>query len=331
MSLHAHLRSRSSPVRAWFEESFPATRAVAMEANRSLRGGDHRTACPVPPPRGSDCSLVGMAVDYLVRVHLRPDALDRTVAQTGAQMLDHRLRGERAARVEREAVRRIAQAEPWRRLLDDDEWPEMCAACAGLARLEQWYRAGPAVLGYTVDPLRHVEGLDDFVSTTVGEASLADLAHLGRIAVEDHLDLRRCRTLALNPRFRESLALGGADADLVCDGLLLEWKATATGSVVGREELWQLLGYVLADGDDAHRLRSVGISAVRWRRRASWSIEELVSELGTAARPLDRWRSEFAALVREAAVQDLPATLQRLASRSASESPARGGPRGGAG
>jgi len=74
-------------------------------------------------------------------------------------------------------------------------------------------------------------------------------------------------------------ALGGADADLIARRLLIDWKATTTPGIVGREQLWQLLGYVLADTDDEYEIREVGIAALRWRSIKIWPLDELLAEL----------------------------------------------------
>lgn len=75
------------------------------------------------------------------------------------------------------------------------------------------------------------------------------------------------------------MALGDADADLIVGRRLIDLKATPTPGIVGRFELWQLLGYALADTNDRYGIREVGIAALRWRSGISWSVEELLSDL----------------------------------------------------
>ncbi len=131
----------------------------------------------------------------------------------------------------------------------------------------------------------------------VDEPTLRDLEQLGRAAVEDHGDLRSCEPLALNPAFTQSLALGGADADLIADGLLLDFKSSPD-RIVGRIELWQLLGYALADTEDHHQIRTAGISALRWRARAIWQVDALLEQISAGpTRPIAEWREMFATLV----------------------------------
>src|SRR5690242_6329790 len=106
MSLTSHLARRSSPIRSWFERSLGNTRVVVSAANDELCGTPS-LPCTLKPPASCDVGLVGIAVDYLVRATLRPGALEKTVATSGASALGHT-----GLRLEREAVVAIEQLEP---------------------------------------------------------------------------------------------------------------------------------------------------------------------------------------------------------------------------
>lgn len=281
MSLSSHLRSKNSPIRAWFEKHLPETRNVAREANRRLCG-DAR-ACPTPLVDGADASLVGTAVDYVLRACLRVTSIEWTVASKAVQALAQNPSvGTRAIEVEREAVSEIKKLRPSRRDLTDDEWLVLCVHCLVLSRFEQLYRAGPvnpAVRDLLIQPLQQCDDLEDFAQRSISPQTIRDLACLGRKAWEDHGDLRRARPPTLNPTFQLSSGLGGADADLIARRRLIDWKATATARVVGRHELWQLIGYVLADTKDQFAIREVSIAALRWRSTVSWPLNNLLEEL----------------------------------------------------
>ncbi len=301
VSLTRHLRNSGSPVRVWLEARFPGTRQAATEANRFIRNGID--ACPVKPPAAADVALVGTAVDYLVRAHLTPTALDSTVASRAGwttQELAHK-----AMLVEGAAVASVKGLRPWERELDRGGWSELCTACALLAKFEQCFRAGPVVSFQVERALNQLPETDDasaVVRSTVGEETLVDLATLGRAAVADHLDLRSAGVLHLNPTFAQSQALGGADADLVYDHTLLELKAAAATKIVGRRELWQLVGYVLADTHDEYAIEAVGVSGLRWRRRVIWPLDRLLQELvGGPVSDVARLRVEFAQVVQGSA------------------------------
>jgi len=264
----------------------------------------------------ADPGLVGTALDYLLRACFRVTSIERTVATNAVQFLSQDPTIDmRAIEVEREAVTGIKRLRPGRRDLTDSEWREFCIYCLVLARFEQFFRIGPipAVEERLVAPLRRCVGLDDFVPLAFTSATTQDLAQLGRTAWEEHRSWRNARPLVLNPRFEQSMALGGADADLIVGRRLIDLKATTTPGIVGRFELWQLLGYALADTNDEYGIREVGIAALRWRSSISWPIDELLSDLApptpetvvegkissfaSGSHGLDQLRADFARVV----------------------------------
>lgn len=285
MSLTGHLERSESPIRRWFEERFPETPGVVREANRQLRNG--RSICLIPRPEEADASLVGTALDYLLRACLQVTSIDQTAATKAARVLSRQPAiGTHAIEVEREAVVMIKRLDPGGRDLTDPEWRELCVCCLALARFEQLFRSvGPsaAIQEHLVDPLRRVGGVADFVPLAFTEASIADLELLGRATWEDHRSWRDARPLVLNPRFEQTSALGGADGDLIVGSRLIDLKSTSKTKIVSREVLWQLLGYVLADTDGEYGIREVGIAAPRWGSTIHWPVEDLMNYLTPGA------------------------------------------------
>jgi hypothetical protein len=315
MSLTGLLRQRDNPVRLWFEMRFPATRTFSTTANRELRGGASSVQpCPLNPPAHSDPSLVGTTIDYLLRAWLSPESLDCTMATQGAAMLSGALRHDRInpVVVERDAVRRISALDPSQLDSSDERWDELCRLLVILARFEQYARAGAVVAPHIVDPLReHAGDLDWLARRLAGPATLDDIRTLSRAAVEDCASLRSATTLHIGPCFAQSRALGGADADIISDGVLLDFKATTPSSVVGRQALWQLVGYLLADTDDSYRIRHVGMAALRWRRRIVWNVPSLLENLSNGHAPsVEELRAEF---------RDLVIPLEQLHTQNRSE------------
>jgi hypothetical protein len=310
MSLTSLLRAGRGPVWDWFETNLPDTQRLCTSANRELRGGGTKEPCAVPPVPGTDHGLVGTAVGYLLSAHLRADALDRTVATSAAMLLDGPLRRAKISpsAIERLVVARITELQPSQRILDSEQWSELCRLVAILARFEQYFRAGPSVLPYLAEPLKtRGHNLDELAHSLINEPSMRDLDTLGRITVEDHLSIPEASELHIGPTFAQSLPLGGADADLIYDGTLVDLKSTSQARIIGRDEVWQLIGYLLADTDDSYSIARVGFAALRRRRSIIWPSQELVREarrwpdalgrtaeggvrraagaLGTAARP----------------------------------------------
>jgi hypothetical protein len=53
---------------------------------------------------------------------------------------------------------------------------------------------------------------------------------------------------------------GGADADLILGGLLLDRKSTIQPRRLGRDEIYQLAAYLLLDYDDEYGIDRVGLT-----------------------------------------------------------------------
>lgn len=313
MSLTSHLHDGGSPVRGWFAENLSQTRSV-VGAGNDLLCGSPRSPCLLASPDGCDVALSGTAIDYLVRATMRRGALDHTVATNGAIciFLEKSSAGGLAGmRLVSEAVSALEEHVPWEGQLDAKRLCEVCRMCLVLARFEQFRRAGSRVWQYVGEPLLDEPTLGEYAKRVVPEACLLDLQTIGAAVIDDHSDLRGAEPLTLNPTFDLSVALGGADADLIANETLWDLKSTARkASVFGREELWQLIGYALADISDAYAIRSVGIIAVRRRIRAQWPLIDLLGELSGDSRSLKRWRAEFAEVVQ--ATQEDPVARARL-------------------
>lgn len=70
--------------------------------------------------------------------------------------------------------------------------------------------------------------------------------------------LQRERALHIDPVFALSPVLGAADADVIADGLLIGLKASRDRSVIGSTDIYQRIGYALADLYDWYGIQSVG-------------------------------------------------------------------------
>jgi hypothetical protein len=346
MSLTSLLKAGTGPVREWFEANFPETQRVCTDANRELRGGaPAKTPCAVAPVPGTDHAMVGTTVGYVLSAHLREDALQETVAMHAAALLVRPL-GPRAAPqlVERAVVARTHELKPWLRSMPahwltadeqtghepadargtragqagpewtGEEWTEFCQLMCILTRFEQFFRAGPSVLAHLVPPLiAHGQDLHALAGALVSPPTLQDVKALGRATVEDHGSIRYAKELFIDPTFAQSLALGGADADVVYDGTLMDLKSSAQAGVVGRLEAWQLLGYLFADTDDVCHIERVGFAALRRRRTLIWPAQELIDALaGRPSAGVEQWRAEFAAVLRPLAEAHAARRAERM-------------------
>jgi hypothetical protein len=62
---------------------------------------------------------------------------------------------------------------------------------------------------------------------------------------------------------------------------------------LGKDVLYQLLGYVLLDWNDTYGLDSIALYAARFNYLRQWNIESLIVELGSACSSLNELREKF--------------------------------------
>ncbi len=190
---------------------------------------------------------------------------------------------------------------PPQRWLGTGPEAELAAYCVGLAFFEDLFRAGPMIRSPLLYP----------APAGTAEEILArarpwvdDVSQLARAFYADQgQGLLGAGSVVLGPTFAGSSDVGGADADLVADGCLVEFKTTIQPSRKLTNTLRQLLGYVLLDYDDRLRLNAVGICFVRQRRLVTLELERLLREGSGGrfgARALPNLRDGFRRAAKEA-------------------------------
>ena len=99
-----------------------------------------------------------------------------------------------------------------------------------------------------------------------------------------------------NPTFPVALAIGGADADLAINDLLVDFKTREeiTNPWL-RDTLFQLLGYTLLDLDDSLGIRRVAILLPRQPYIAIWKLDDLLGR--DADEVLPKLREAFAGVL----------------------------------
>ncbi|MDL4813135.1 hypothetical protein [Actinomadura opuntiae] len=103
----------------------------------------------------------------------------------------------------------------------------------------------------------------------------------------------RCRP---GPTF-DGRAHVSADADLIADGLLLDFKSTRRVHHFPLPAILQLLGYVLLDLTDSHAIDTVGLYMTRAGALITWPLEDYLDLLGARRRELAELRAAFARLL----------------------------------
>ena len=91
-------------------------------------------------------------------------------------------------------------------------------------------------------------------------------------------------------------ALIKSDADVIAEGLLLDLKTDSKLSL-GVTTMFQVIGYVLLDFDDAYQLTEAGTFSARYAYLATWDIGTLFDELAGHSVNLPSIRREFRQLL----------------------------------
>lgn len=312
MSLTSQLKDPASPVYRFVRENFPDTRAVVRAANVRLKGSE-----TIRPEGAVHWGTVGAAVDHRIRYYLGP-VREAGAVHHGARMLEGRMmRGTLgtdpeeldALAIGAEGFRNSVPAffagleedlsllRPWqepRRLGPEDE-ASLCRCCAVLALFEQVFRTGGVSPGSPLAEPGPARTADELLAR-VPDAWVEDLQKLSWAFLDSQGELvRGARETALGPTFDGSLDVGGADADMILDGLLVDVKTTTTPKIAA-DMLHQLLGYVLLDYSDRHAVREVAIYLSRQRRLVRWPLDRLLENLG-APGGLPELRTAFASAV----------------------------------
>jgi hypothetical protein len=310
MSLTSRLSNSGDPVRAWIDARFPDIGALVSDSRRSLRGATTICAIDGRPPTTS-----GIAIDYRIRyafavtapaeliayagaadvlsnllLEVNPEhpALWRTVPGTGLgvqQTVDPLTPGLPPNPVSAFFAQlgdRVPTIAPVGHALDDGAERELSRYCFALGLFEEAFRTGTVAPGSLLNAVTPTTTVDEFLSA-IPDSWVEDLAQLARLCV-DAFGNRFDRPAVLNPVFAQSRAVGGADADLISDGMLLEIKTTINPRIDGA---WirQLLGYLLLDTAGEFEIRSLGLYLARQGRLLEWPLPDALDII--AAQPVD--------------------------------------------
>jgi len=103
-------------------------------------------------------------------------------------------------------------------------------------------------------------------------------------------------TIVLNPTFGGSVDIGGADADLIVDGLLIDIKSIAKPG--GRfKDIYQLAGYCLLDYRDEYKITGVGIYFARQGVLVSRPLDQFFTLVSPERFDLTSFRKQFRKLM----------------------------------
>ncbi|UKZ02829.1 hypothetical protein BOQ63_001465 (plasmid) [Streptomyces viridifaciens] len=296
MSLTSELRRPDSPISQFLARELP--NAAELAARYGHWAGQLRR--PVRPrTRGEiDWPVLGHTIDHRIRVSLGhpygppirigvdtfagravggpPPAVSEAIYQAGQQMIE-------------ELTARTDVRPPL--ALSGPDGRRLIRLCHLASHFEVVFRSGD-VQGLLADAT--ADSTLESLLAAVPDYAVEDIGTQLQLAADSEaLGWLTGRETVCGPVFAGSGHVGGADADVIADGELIDCKATVRPANIGARELYQLAGYLLLDYDDEHQVRVLSLYLSRQGALIGWGVEEFLAVLG-ATKPLAELRQTLA-------------------------------------
>ena len=295
LSLTSQLRFENSPVSLFLAGHLPDVHLPVRDYQRRIAG----LPWPVQPVnvRYPAWSALGHAIDYRLRLLLRWPPGDPVRAGVEAIGSPVPLRGAPAGPA-RTALRAaglqlLTVLEDYlagRAQLTEDQ---VCQLCFVAASYEDIYRTGEVRRYSLLAQASPGTRLRDLAAAVPGYVA-TDLQRQLKLAERVFGGFRALPAdrVVCGPVFTGSADIGGADADFIIDGMLLDCKATVAPARLGSAEISQLAGYLLLDYDDQYGIDRVGLYLSRQGMGITWKVDEFLDLLG-ATQPLPVLRQQL--------------------------------------
>ncbi|WP_326726421.1 hypothetical protein [Streptomyces phaeochromogenes] len=291
MSLTSSLKDQASAMSRFLAEHLPGTDGLLSDYRRRLA----RCPAPVNPAdragQQPEYRMLGHTIDHRLRISLGaptgqpikegivravidddgwPDpAIISTVQAAGAVLLKELDQYE------------SSDGQPLE--LDSEAEKRLVQLCHVASSFEAIYRRGGWVRGNSLGSSRPGATLDEIIHAVPAyvvddiRQQMALAAHPGPF---DGLRQLPAEQRVCGPVFDGSLHVGGADADFILRGQLIDCKATIRPERMGRAELYQLAGYLLLDYSDSYSIESVGLYLSRQGALIDWNVADFLGFMG---------------------------------------------------
>ncbi len=187
----------------------------------------------------------------------------------------------------------LQTVQPVGRQLEPEAEHTLDRYCVVLSYFEQVFRSSAYLQGPLMQPTVK-QSIAELLAIPQ-DAWLNDMSEMVSLFFDRYQHLLS-RPHILNPTFAGSLDIGGADADMVVDGCLIDIKTTISPQIKA-DYLYQLAGYLLLDYNDALHISSVGIYLSRQGILFEWPVTDFLQKLTKIDVSLAKLRQEFQVLL----------------------------------
>ncbi|WP_199879222.1 UvrD-helicase domain-containing protein [Streptomyces sp. CB02460] len=294
LPLTGQLKYPRSPMSTFLARHLPHPERVIASYSRHIQGLP-RSVQPLNERR-PDYAALGHTIDYRLRLLLGSDP--GPAAQAGVDLIgsSHPIEGapgpaarENLYMIGSSVLGRLrAHLSDVTRRLDNSELTRLCFVTSFF---EAIYRNGTFPrkrnLLTLVDPHTTINGLIGAVPAYV----LEDIDEQMNLAERPFAPLRDlpAHQRVCGPTFIGSTDVH-ADADFITGGFLIDCKATTQPHRLGRDEVQQLVGYLLLDYDNQYEIHDIGFYLARQGSLIRWNVPEFLTAMG-ATTPLPQLRA----------------------------------------
>lgn len=283
MSLTSELNRKGSPISQFMRSNFPNIPKMVRAENKQNAGAE-----PILAPTGTapkTLADLGTATDYRIRFNY-PEMDPALTRASRADIFlelwaDGRFPLPDPTRDPVEMVSSdirsmffyeldnfITLTRPDQGLLNPNDEATLCRYCYIMAMMDEVVRSGRVHDGLMWRP----SNLEEFVEKPP-EWIPDDIAAQNALYREVMADFL-IQPATLNPTFSGGGDVGGADADLVVGGCLIELKSSKKNLL--SKDLYQAIGYCLLDYDDKHGINAVAVYRSRYGIKHFWEIDDFL-------------------------------------------------------
>lgn len=268
-NLTSAVEDKDSPLRIYLNQRFPNTRP--LQAHYRQQAGEL-----LVDGGNANSGTMGAAFDFMTRYAVDPTYIPGIATRVFGGKPHMLAAVHEVVHVAQESASSANGTD----LLARASW--------ALALCTEVYRVGLMPGSPLVPLIEHDHFTGPALLSLASQDALRQLRELDAVAEERLLSsIRQASRLDVGPTF-DCSTLCPADADIICDGLLLEVK-THLGAVdkrsgtrsdsLARNDLYQVVAYALFDRSDAYGISSLGMYSARYGLFISWPLSEALATM----------------------------------------------------